>query len=86
MRPLRAAKGSHVESWCGSSSTLAATSAATSCPCSDAMSATAMSMPAATPDDVHRSRSSTQRARASQWTFGPCRTAQANARLLEVAR
>ena len=46
----------------------------------------AMSMPAATPEEVQRSRSSTQRAWATHSTRGPCSRAHAKARLLDVAR
>jgi hypothetical protein len=45
-----------------------------------------MSMPAATPDDVHQSRSSTQRASAIHSTATPCWRAQAKDRSFEVAR
>ena len=44
-----------------------------------------MSIPAATPEDVQRSRSSTQRARRIQRTSSPCVRTQSKARLFEVA-
>jgi hypothetical protein len=45
-----------------------------------------MSMPAATPEDVQRSRSWTQRAFATQVTSSPWLDAHANVSLFEVAR
>ena len=45
-----------------------------------------MSIPAATPDEVHRFRSSTQRASGTHSTSRPWALAQPKARLLDVAR
>ena len=45
-----------------------------------------MSMPAATPDDVHRLRSTTHRASGTHSTCGPCLRTHPNERLFDVAR
>jgi hypothetical protein len=80
------ANGSTVASRCQVCSMRQAASSATSTPSRVATSCSVMSMPADTPDDVQRLRSSTQRARRIHSTSGPCETTQSQARLLDVAR
>ena len=78
------ANGSSFGSRCRRSSIASATSRATASPHSSATNAAAMSVPAETPEDVHRSRSCTQRAERRQSMSWPKLVAHANARLLLV--
>ena len=84
--PWIQAKGSWSGSVRGSYSIRSTTARIRSAPWSWPMSAAAMSMPAATPEEVHRSPSWTHRARGSHATEEPNPLAQEKDRLLLVAR